>query len=77
MLEMFDLTGRKALVTGASRGLGRVMAETLLEAGAEVSILSSGEAIFDTAAQLGEWAEREIHAIQADMADKTQVKEGF
>ena len=77
MLQMFDLTGRKALVTGASRGLGRMMAEIMLEAGADISILSSGEAIFDTAAQLGEAADREVHAIRADMADKTQVKEGF
>jgi 2-deoxy-D-gluconate 3-dehydrogenase len=77
MLQMFDLTGRKALVTGASRGLGRVIAETLLEAGAEVSVLSSGRAIFDTAAKLGKAADREVHAIQSDMADKAQVKEGF
>ena len=77
MLQMFDLSGRKALVTGASRGLGRVIAETLLEAGAEVSVLSSGRAIFDTAAQLGKATDRDVHAIQSDMADKAQVKEGF
>jgi NAD(P)-dependent dehydrogenase (short-subunit alcohol dehydrogenase family) len=53
------------------------MAEILLEAGAEVSILSSGEGIFDAAAQLGEAAGRDVHAIQADMADKTQVRQGF
>lgn len=74
---MFDLTERKALVTGASRGLGRMMAEILLEAGSEVSILSSGKAVFDTAAKLSEEADREVHAIQADMSDKTQVKMGF
>ncbi len=36
--QLFDLTGRAALVTGASRGLGRRFALTLARAGAEVVI---------------------------------------
>ena len=32
--ELFDLTGRVAIVTGGSRGLGQEMAEGLAEAGA-------------------------------------------
>ena len=35
---MFDLKGKKALVTGASGGIGREIAKTLNEAGAEVAI---------------------------------------
>ena len=34
-----DLTGRKAIVTGAAQGLSRGMAEGLMEAGAEVAII--------------------------------------
>ena len=34
--KLFDLTGRTALATGASRGLGRAMAEGFAEAGAAI-----------------------------------------
>lgn len=36
--ELFDLTGRAAIVTGGSRGLGKEMAEGLMEAGAGVML---------------------------------------
>ena len=42
-LEMFNLAGRVALVTGGSKGLGKAMARVLAEAGADIVISSRHE----------------------------------
>lgn len=41
--QMFDLTGKVALVTGGSKGLGKAMARGLVEAGADVVLASRSE----------------------------------
>ena len=49
-MKLFDLTGRKAIVTGGTRGLGYGMAEGLMEAGAEVVIVGSSDKVQEVAA---------------------------
>jgi short-subunit dehydrogenase len=39
-LERFDLTGRTAIVTGASRGLGQIFGRALAKAGADLVVTS-------------------------------------
>jgi NAD(P)-dependent dehydrogenase (short-subunit alcohol dehydrogenase family) len=49
----FDLTGKKAFVTGASRGIGRVIAVALAAAGADVAIAArSEEGLAETAREV-------------------------
>ena len=66
-MNPFDLTGRKALVTGGSRGLGRGMAQALVEAGAQVAILSRSTRILTTARELSDQTGRAVIPIQAAM----------
>jgi NAD(P)-dependent dehydrogenase (short-subunit alcohol dehydrogenase family) len=44
MLPELDLTGRKALITGAGRGIGKGIALVMAEAGADVGVTALGEA---------------------------------
>jgi len=50
MTDLFDLSGKVALVTGGAQGLGRMIAEGLLKAGATVAITSRKEDVCNAAA---------------------------
>ena len=47
---MFDLTGRTALVTGASGGIGRAIATALSDAGAKVALSGTRENVLEEVA---------------------------
>lgn len=71
-----DLTGKKALVTGASRGLGRAIALSLARAGADVVITyeksaDKAQAVADEIKALGRYGE----AVQADSASAQAIQD--
>ncbi len=68
---MFDLTGKCALVTGASGGIGSAVARTLHAQGAIVGLSGTREAVLrELAAELGE----RTHVLPCDLADPAAVE---
>ena len=74
ILDRFRLDGRKALVTGAGRGIGRGFAEALAEAGADVAIIDIiAENAQRTAAEIADATGRRTLAVTCDIMDAAQV----
>ncbi|HUR43252.1 MAG TPA: 3-oxoacyl-[acyl-carrier-protein] reductase [Aestuariivirga sp.] len=68
---MFDLTGKTALVTGATGGIGAAIAKTLYDAGATVAISGTRAAVLgELKDQLGQRA----HVVACNLADKADVE---
>ncbi len=73
--ELFNLTGRTALVTGGSQGLGKAMATIFADAGAEVVISSRHEDDLRTAAaEIREQTAAQTEYVVADMTGREDVR---
>lgn len=75
-MNLFDLTDKKAIVTGGTRGLGHDMAEGLMEAGASVVIFGTTEKVKEIAQEFrskGFWCE----GIQVDLGDADARAKAF
>ena len=68
VLDQFNLRGRRALITGGSRGLGLEIARALGEAGAEVVISASDETRLTAAVEELRSAGLNAHGLPADLA---------
>ncbi|MCI0659475.1 MAG: SDR family oxidoreductase [Acidobacteria bacterium] len=84
-MKLFNLDGRRALITGGAKGLGRVIAQALAEAGAEVAVASRNEAdCLQAAKEIAESTNRRATGFALDVTDadkvlrlKTDLENGF
>lgn len=78
MSTLFDISGRRALVTGSSRGIGRALAQGLAGAGAVVILNGRDEAALDTAArEIRESTDATVHVAAFDVTDPAAVESGI
>ena len=71
--SILNLHGAAALITGASRGLGRALAEALAEAGARVVLVARASPELDGAVAAIRSRGGEAYAIAADLGDKRSI----
>jgi 2-deoxy-D-gluconate 3-dehydrogenase len=75
ILEKFSLTGKKGIVTGAGSGIGKAMARSLVEAGAEVVIAGRNlERLQAVAKEIASGGKDQVTAIRADMSDPDSIQ---
>ncbi|WP_255699283.1 2-dehydro-3-deoxy-D-gluconate 5-dehydrogenase KduD [Dyadobacter sp. CY327] len=74
IINLFDLTGKTALVTGCNRGIGKAMAEALAEAGADIIGVASSD--IQSASDLQNavtLAGRKFYPYQADLGNRESI----
>ncbi len=75
MSVTFDFSGRRVLVAGGSRGIGRSIALGFAKAGAAVSICARNrEGLEATRAELAAAGARTAHAAPCDLSDRAQIE---
>jgi NAD(P)-dependent dehydrogenase (short-subunit alcohol dehydrogenase family) len=75
-LELFNLSGKSALVTGGGRGIGKIVALALAEAGANVAIASRDEeACARAAEEVSRITQRATFSGKLDVTEKKDVEE--
>ena len=76
MSSLYDITDKKAIVTGAAQGLAHGMAEGLMEQGAEVTIIDVSSKTIEVAA---EFASRgfKCHGVIADLGNIEMLEKAF
>jgi NAD(P)-dependent dehydrogenase (short-subunit alcohol dehydrogenase family) len=75
VLAQFDLTGKRALVTGGGKGLGKVIAMALAQAGADVAVAARTLAdVESVAAEIARETDQKTFAVAADVTRDDDVR---
>jgi 3-hydroxybutyrate dehydrogenase len=69
--------GKHVVVTGASRGIGRGVAEAFAAAGARVTILADDAAVSETASQMSRQSAQPVAPVRCDITDRAAVQAAF
>lgn len=72
-MKQFSLKGKKAIVTGGSRGLGYGMAKGLCLAGAQTAVVGSSEAVFESAKALEKETGSRVYGVRGDLGEEQTV----
>lgn len=76
MHQLFDISGKRAIVTGASRGLGKGMAEGFLEAGCEVVFMGSSDKVFGVVEEYKNQGYT-AYGVRGDLGSREELKRMF
>ena len=74
-MNLFDLSGKTALVTGARKGIGFAMAQILAEYGADIVAVSSKQSSEDKLSSIVRGHGRSFEGIAADLRIRSQTKD--
>ncbi|MCI8650355.1 MAG: SDR family oxidoreductase [Anaerotruncus sp.] len=74
--NLFDLTGKRAIVTGAGQGIGRSMAQALVGAGATVALIGRGENVAQACREIDPTGKAALPFL-ADLSQRDQLQRVF
>lgn len=77
MLNLFELKGRTAIMTGGASGLGKGMAKALSAAGATVALLDRSDSVHDVAKEIQAATGNPVYSVVGDLSDRKDISRAF